>query len=83
MAKVTINFKDGEVAVFTDSEVDGHGIPTMFMVHPAAEDKAYFYPVADIKSVVVEKEADRVTDSGIVVVKPSIVTPINSKKGGK
>lgn len=84
MAKVTISFKDGTVQVFKDSMVDGHGIPGMFMVHPQAEKKAYFFPVADIRSAVVEQEADTVTESGIVVVKtPALVTPFQQPKKGK
>lgn len=83
MAKVTISFNNGDEKVFTDSAIDGKAIQGMFMVMPEQESSAYFYPIESIKQVVVEKEADRVTESGIVVVKPSLVTNIHDKKGGK
>lgn len=84
MALVTIKFKDGRAdVVHADAAVDGQAIRGMFMAHPSAGDVAYFYAIDEISSITVAKEADRVTESGIVVVKPAIVTDINAKKGGK
>jgi hypothetical protein len=84
MALVTIKFKDKRPDVaHSDAAIDGIAIRGMLMVHPSTSDVAYFYAVDEISVVTVAKEADRVTDSGIVVVKPNIVTLNTTQKGGK
>lgn len=59
---------------FEDAEVGAVFNGTMVGVHPTGEE-SYIYNVTDISLITITNKSERITESGIVVVKPRILAP--------